>query len=206
LDSPLARVRHRRSRHGVRAYKREDLAASPLSSILSASIISSQRTTLPAVLMRNSGAASTAQASDAQDARIARFSLSVRSLSRTTSIGCAKACAGYKSASRSKPSSRDRLDFAFLESCPTAIPHTLRERWLAQFVSHLSSPVLSGDLRMLDGADFVRLANGFPGLDINATGLHSLRKLKLQFDLEQALIQRSAFYDNIVGEVKTTLE
>ena len=59
---------------------------------------------------------------------------------------------------------------------------------------------------MLDGADFVGLANRFPGLDVNATGLHSLRKLKLQFDLKQALIQRSAFNDNIVGEVKTTLE
>jgi hypothetical protein len=56
----------------------------------------------PLVVRRNAGADSTAQASDAQDARIARFSFSVRSGSLTTSEGCAKACAGCSSAFRSK--------------------------------------------------------------------------------------------------------
>ena len=75
---------------------------SSLSRARSASIMSSHATRLPGAVTRNSGAASTAQASDAQEAKIARFSLSVRSGSRTTSIGCANALAGCKRVSRSK--------------------------------------------------------------------------------------------------------
>jgi len=51
---------------------------------------------------RRSGAASTAQASDAQDARIARFSCVVISGSLTTSMGTRKAPAGWRRRSRSK--------------------------------------------------------------------------------------------------------
>jgi hypothetical protein len=58
---------------------------------------------------RKAGTASTAQESDAQAARIARFSDNVRSGSLTTSIGSAKACAGCSSAVRSKASSRRSL-------------------------------------------------------------------------------------------------
>lgn len=50
---------------------------------------------------RNAGAASIALASEAHDARIARFSLSVRSASSTTLRGCSKARAGCNKWSRS---------------------------------------------------------------------------------------------------------
>ena len=42
---------------------------------------------------------------------------------------------------------------------------------------------------MLDGADFVALANGVAGLNLDATRLHRFRYLALQFDLEQAVIE-----------------
>ena len=58
-----------------------------LSSARNASIISSNRTTRPAGATRKSGAASTAQASEAHEARIARFSLTVRSGSSRTAAG-----------------------------------------------------------------------------------------------------------------------
>ena len=76
-----------------------------LSSVRRASMMSSQRTTFPEVSTRKSGAASIAQASDAHEAKMARFSFRVRSGSRTTSIGCANALAGCKRESRSKISS-----------------------------------------------------------------------------------------------------
>ena len=71
-----------------------------LSSVRNAFIISSNRTGGPLGFKRRLGAASTAQASDAQDARMARFSLSVRSGSLTTSDGCPNARAGCKSCRR----------------------------------------------------------------------------------------------------------
>src|SRR5579863_1788958 len=68
-------------------------------------MMSSKRTGEPCGPVRRLGAASIAQASEAQEARIARFSLSVRSGSSTTSDGCPKAFAGCKSSSRLKLSS-----------------------------------------------------------------------------------------------------
>ncbi len=65
-----------------------------LSSVLNASMMSSNRTGAPCDGARSSCAASIAQASDAHDARIARFSLRVRSGSSITSEGCPKAFAG----------------------------------------------------------------------------------------------------------------
>ena len=103
---------------------------SSLSRARSASIMSSHATRLPGAVTRNSGAASTAQASDAQEAKIARFSLSVRSGSRTTSIGCANALAGCKRVSRLKTSF-----FAFVVSF-MAIPPCL---WVRRSVSRTTS-------------------------------------------------------------------
>ena len=52
--------------------------------------------------LRKAGAASIAHASDAQEARIARFSLRVRSGSLTTSRGCSNAPAGCRRSSSSR--------------------------------------------------------------------------------------------------------
>jgi hypothetical protein len=65
-------------------------------------MISSNRTGGPCLLEQRSGAASIAQASDAHDARMARFSLIVRSGSLITSDGWPKARSGCKSSSGSK--------------------------------------------------------------------------------------------------------
>jgi hypothetical protein len=77
-----------------------------LSSARSASITSSNRTglLLPGA-RRKLGAASIAHASEAHDARIARFSFRVRLGSLTTCDGCSKACAGCKMLSGSRISS-----------------------------------------------------------------------------------------------------
>ena len=78
-----------------------------MSSARSASSIPSTATARQAPgAHRRVGAASTAQASEAQEARTARFSLIVRSGSWTTSRGCAYACAGC---SRLLRSSSNRL-------------------------------------------------------------------------------------------------
>src|SRR4029079_10978322 len=65
-------------------------------------MMSSKRTGEEPVGWRRSGAASTAQASDAQEARIARFSCVVISGSATTSMGVRKDPAGWRRQSRSK--------------------------------------------------------------------------------------------------------
>jgi len=59
---------------------------------------------------------------------------------------------------------------------------------------------------MLDGADVIAFANGLAGLDLDATRLHRFRELALQFNLEQALVHGSAFYQHVVGEIKPALE
>lgn len=66
---------------------------------------------LPAGAIRSAGADSTAPASDAHEARIARFSFRVRSGSRNTSVGCANAPAGCSSACGSKSVSETRSGF-----------------------------------------------------------------------------------------------
>src|SRR6187551_501847 len=65
-------------------------------------MMSSKRMTGAKGGWRRSGAASTAQASDAQEARIARFSCVVISGSLTTSMGVRKAPAGWRRRFRSK--------------------------------------------------------------------------------------------------------
>src|SRR6476659_11103170 len=65
-------------------------------------MMSSKRMTGAAGGWRRSGEASTAQASDAQEARIARFSWTVISGSLTTSMGVRKAPAGWRRRSRLK--------------------------------------------------------------------------------------------------------
>src|SRR6185437_11260221 len=59
---------------------------------------------------------------------------------------------------------------------------------------------------MFDGADFIALAYGFSGLNLDATGLHRFRKLALQFNLKQAIIERGSLYDYVIGEIKPALE
>src|SRR6185437_13983346 len=62
------------------------------------------------------------------------------------------------------------------------------------------------DLGMLNGPDFIALTNGLPGRNLDATGLHCLRQLALQFDLEQALVEGSALHHDVIGEVETALK
>ena len=69
------------------------------SSSLSASMMSSQVAALPSAVRRSAGFAVAAQASEAQDASMARFSFSVRSGSSTTSKGWANARAGCRRSS-----------------------------------------------------------------------------------------------------------
>jgi hypothetical protein len=59
---------------------------------------------------------------------------------------------------------------------------------------------------MLNGSDFVVFANGFPALDVDATGLHRFRQLKLKFDLKQAIVEVSAFHLNVVSEIEAALK
>jgi hypothetical protein len=45
-----------------------------------------------------------------------------------------------------------------------------------------------GDFGMLDGAKFV-FSNRLAGFDLDAAGLHRLRQLTFQFNLEQAILE-----------------
>ena len=84
----------------------------------SASMTSSNATDPPPLMgaQRNAGTDSIAQASDAHDARIARYSFSVKSGSLTTSAGCENACAGCSRSLRSKVSSLFRSKSPHLSS------------------------------------------------------------------------------------------
>jgi hypothetical protein len=42
---------------------------------------------------------------------------------------------------------------------------------------------------MLNGSNFVGLSNHLAGLNLDATGLHRLRQLTFQFNLEQAILE-----------------
>ena len=95
---------------GLRASRSSAHKASNISSTVTVRPLSGAR--------RSAGAASTAQASDAQDDRIARFSASVRSRSSTTSCGCAKSPAGCI---RSSIAGSNGVDVLILPQCFIAI-------------------------------------------------------------------------------------
>jgi hypothetical protein len=80
--------------------RRDAAARTCLSSRRSASMTSSNGTTRPPGAFRSAGAASTAHASEAHEARIARFSFNEMSRSLTTSEGRSKTCEGRNSLSR----------------------------------------------------------------------------------------------------------
>src|SRR4051794_4918250 len=140
---------------------------------------------------RNAGHEAIAEASEAQEARIARFSASVGSGCETTSLGCSKTVPGCSSAWKSKTLS-----------------------WVA-VVGRMFSSILDEYERQPDttrpGRTICSSHLGFELMDVAAVNgdlpwLHGCGNFPNQFDLQQPVIERSVLDLDVVRQVELPLE
>src|SRR4029079_10919528 len=142
---------------------------------------------------RSAGQEAIAEASEAQEARIARFSPSVRSGCETTSLGCSKTVPGCSSAWKSKTLSGVTVVGRMFSSI-------LRRVWAAARHNEAGPPQAVRSSRR--GFELMDIA----AIDGDLPRLHGLGNLSNQFDLQQPIVERCVLDLDVVGQVELPLE
>jgi hypothetical protein len=142
---------------------------------------------------RSAGQEAIAEASDAHDARIARFSASVRDGCATTSLGCSKTVPGAGALAN-----RRRCRWRSSSACFPPFKRRVARRPEGPSRRDLYR---SGHL----GFQLVQVV-GRGAVDRDLPRLHGLGDLPDQFDFEQTVVERRALDLDIVGQVELPLE